>query len=63
MSTRQLLGPFAFWGAFLANDVRRLLLGTSTSGYVPPHNLWNPILFARIFYFISQVYIVERGVK
>jgi hypothetical protein len=26
------------------------LWGTSTSGCVPPHNLWNSILFARIFF-------------
>jgi hypothetical protein len=33
---------FRLLGAFLANAVRRLLLGTSTSGHVPLLNLWNP---------------------
>jgi len=41
---------FRLLWAFLANAIRRLLLGTSTFGYIPPHNLWNPILFARDFF-------------
>lgn len=44
---------FRLLWAFLANAIRRLLLGTSTFGYIPPHNLWNPILFARIFIFVG----------
>jgi len=49
---RQLLGhsPFAFCGRFWPLLSDALLLGTSTSGYVPPHNLWNPVLFVRIFF-------------
>jgi len=60
MSTRQLLGRFAFLGAFLANDVRRLFIGhvyvwiRSTAQSLEPHPLCEDILF-----YFAGAYIVK----